>query len=220
MQRDYVAPRGTHRCLNAEQIAQNVKHLIAFARWTGISVLSCVDRRRANDVSGETQCNFSKETPEAEKIAFSLLPNRTVVESDNCLCISLDILRDYQQVILTKWHRDPFTNPKFDRLVTELPAKRFVLFGVPVESSLRLLALGLLLRKRRVVLVYDACGFWDADRANMALRQLGVKGCELRSTDEFLRSNFNGNRYRPRNGNGNGNGHGNGNANGNGRNGS
>lgn len=202
IQRDYVSPRGTRRCINAEQIRANVKHLIAYARWAKLSVLSCIDRRRANAIGGDMYCSYSRRSPEQEKPPFSLLPSHTVIESDNCLCVSLDLLQRYQQVILTKWHRDPFTNPKLDRLLTELPARRFVLFGVPIESSLRILALGLLLRKRRVALVYDACGYWDVDQANMALRQLGVKGCELCSTERLIRTAVTrlGNHYRERNG--------------------
>lgn len=202
IQRDYVSPRGTRRCANAEQIRANVKHIIAYARWAKLSVLSCIDRRRANAIGGDTHCSDSRRSPEQEKPPFSLLPSHTVIESDNRLCVSLDLLQRYQQVILTKWHRDPFTNPKLDRLLTELPARRFVLFGVPIESSLRILALGLLLRKRRVALVYDACGYWDVDQANMALRQLGVKGCEVCSTEKLIRTAVTrlGNHYRERNG--------------------
>jgi nicotinamidase-related amidase len=140
-----------------------------------------------------------------QKVPFSLLPDRIWVDSDNCLCVSLEILQRHQQVILVKEHRDPFTNPKLDRLLTELPIRRFVVFGVSLENSVRLAALGLLLRHRRVAVVHDACGWWNAEDGAMALRQLTAKGCELVSTQQLVESNLNQyrrnghlRRYRPR----------------------
>ena len=59
-----------------------------------------------------------------QKLRFTLLPRRVVVESDNRLCVSLDLLTRFQQAILSKRHRDPFTNPKLDRLLTEMPTQR------------------------------------------------------------------------------------------------
>jgi nicotinamidase-related amidase len=91
-----------------------------------------------------------------------------------------------QQLIFIKTHRDPFTNPKLDRLLTEMPAERFVLFGAGLECSLRLLALGLLLRGRRVAVAHDACGYWHTEEADMTLRQLAAKGCEIIATRQLI----------------------------------
>ena len=114
------------------------------------------------------------------------MPHYTIVESDNSLAISLNILQQYQQAIFTKIHRDPFTNPKLDRLLTEMPAKRFVVFGIPLETSLRILVLGLLRRKRPVTLLVDSCGFWNHQEADMVLRQLATKGCKISATNDYL----------------------------------
>ena len=120
------------------------------------------------------------------KVAFSLLPDHVSIDSDNCLCVSLDVLRHYQQAILAKEHNDPFSNPKLDRLLTEMPTRRFVVFGVSLETSIRLLALGLLLRHRQVVVVRDACGWWNDEDGDMAARQLLAKGCQLLDTEELV----------------------------------
>lgn len=190
IQREYVGRRGAHRCKNAGQIARNLKHLIAFARWAKVPVLSCVDAFHANTIGQRRVALASNGRPQERKLAFTLLPKHIVIESDNCLCVSLDLFKSHQQAIFTKVHHDPFTNPKFDRLLTELPAERFIAFGLPIESSLRILVLGLLRRHRRVVLIEDACGYWNEQEAAMALRQLDVKGCRVIKTAEFLESEF------------------------------
>jgi len=186
IQREYLSSNGSRPCHNAEQVTMNVKHVMAFARLAKVPVLSCVDIHRANRIGTEFVSVTSREAPHQLKAAFTLMPRYVVVESDNSLCVPLDVLLRHQQAIFTKVHRDPFTNPKFDRLLTEMPARRFVAFGIPLETSLRMLVLGLLRRSRRVALLTDTCGFWNRKEAEMALRQLAVKGCELMTAGEYL----------------------------------
>lgn len=185
-QRDYLAPYGAHRVPNADHIAGPIKHLMAYARWAHLPTLSCVDVWRPSEVCGVAQPFCVSGTLGQRKIAHTLLPNHLLIESDNCLCIPLDVFEQHQQVILIKRHRDPFTNPKLDRLLTELPVRRFVIFGVGLETSLRLLVLGLLLRHRQVLLIQDACGHWSADEAEMTRRQLEAKNCAMMSAAEFI----------------------------------
>jgi len=189
-QRDYLLPEGAHPSLNASQIVVNLKRLMALARWAKVPTLSCIDARRPADARGLSRCDCIAGTLGQRKVPFSLLPNRVLVDSDNCLCISLDLLSQYQQAILAKDHRDPFTNPKFDRLLTEMPSRRFVVFGVGLESSIRLLTLGLMLRHRPVTLIYDACGWWDQEEGEMTIRQLEAKGCELMTTEQLISATF------------------------------
>ena len=188
LQRDYLSPDGAQPALNAPLILPNLKHLMAFARWAHVPTLSCIDLRRPNDVRGLPAPACVAGTLGQQKLPFALLPDRLTVESDNSLCVALNLLQQHQQIIFAKQHRDPFTNPKLDRLLTEAPARRFVVFGAGVEHSLRLLALGLLLRGRRVTVVYDACGYWNAEDGVMAVRQLDAKGCELVSTQQLIDS--------------------------------
>lgn len=189
-QRDYLLPDGARPSLNAGRITPNLKRLMAFARWAKVPTISCVDARRPGDVRGLPTADCVIGTPGQRKVPFSLLPDRVIIDSDNCLCVALDVLHQHQQAILAKEHRDPFTNPKLDRLFTEMPSRRFIVFGVSLESSIRLLALGLLLRHRRVIVVHDACGWWDAEGGDMALRQLTAKGCDLITTSELIEATW------------------------------
>ncbi len=181
-QRDYLSPDGASPCINIAQVRPNLKRLMALARWSKTPVISCVDLRRPHDVLGLSHTDCVAGTDGQAKLARTLLPCRTCIDSDNFLCISLSAFESSQQLIFTKTHRDPFTNPKLDRMLTELPGQRFVVFGAGLECSLRLLALGLLLRGRRITVVEDACGYWHTDEAQMTLRQFGAKGCELVTT--------------------------------------
>jgi nicotinamidase-related amidase len=186
IQREYLALDQPTRCRNADQVIANAKHVMAFARLTKTPVLSCVDVHCGNRIGADFVSVGSTGEPDQRKATFSLLPHRTVIQPDNCICMALDILQRHQQAIFTKIHRDPFTNPKLDRILTEMPVRRFVVFGVPLESSLRMLVLGLLRRKRRVVLLRDVCGYWNGQEADMVLRQLSVKGCEVASASQYL----------------------------------
>jgi nicotinamidase-related amidase len=187
-QRDYLSPTGARPSPIAPFITPRIRHLMAFARWARIPTLSCVDVRRPDEVRGIHGADCVLGTPGQRKLSCTLLRDHVRIDSDNCLCVSLEILRQHQQAILAKQHRDPFTNPKLDRLLTEMPVQRFVVFGVGLETSIRLLVLGLLLRHRRVAVVQDACGWWDAEAGDMALRQLAAKGCELVTTQDLVES--------------------------------
>jgi nicotinamidase-related amidase len=185
-QRDYLAPGGAAVVSNARQITPNLKHMMAFARWAAVPTVSCVDARRPADVRGLSHPQCVLGSAGQQKLTCTLLPERVGIDSDNCLCVSLDIFQTYQQAILAKESRDPFSNPKLDRLLTELPVRRYIVFGVALENAIRLLALGLLLRHRRVVVVQDACGWWNMEDGEMALRQLAAKGCEIVTTRQLI----------------------------------
>lgn len=186
VQDEYLGSQAAAPCLNSESLIGNLKRLIAFARLTRQPMISCVDTRRSNQVDREFRHVSPDDNPENHKIGFSLLHDHCVVATDNFLCAPLDILQHTQQAIFSKCHRDPFTNPKLDRVLTEMPARRFVVFGVPVEYSLRMLVLGLLRRSRKVAMIHDACGYWSTSEATMVLRQLHVKGCEMLDTESFI----------------------------------
>jgi len=190
VQKAYLHELSSQRCRNAQQVTHSVKHVMAFARLAKVPVLSCLDTCCGNRIGNGFVSVAADGRPREQKTAFTLMPRHIIFESDNSLCVPLDVLYHFQQAVFTKVHRDPFTNPKFDRLLTEMPARRFVVFGIPLETSLRMLVLGLLRRKRRVVVLEDACGYWNRQEADMVLRQLDVKGCEITVTNEYLAQAF------------------------------
>ncbi len=185
-QRDYLVNGSGWKVANVDQVLANIKHLMGWARWARLPVISSVDERRPEEAVAGDRPPCVLGTRGQKKVSYSLMPDRVRIESDNCLCVSLDILEHHQQAILSKQHRDPLTNPKLDRLLTEMPAKRFVVFGVSMDSCIRSLVLGLLLRERRVLVVSDACGYWNDAEADFSERQIIAKGCALTSTSTYI----------------------------------
>ena len=185
-QRDYLVNGSGWKVAHADRVLANIKHLMGWARWARLPVISSVDERRPEEAVAGDRPPCVLGTRGQKKVSYSLMPDRVRIESDNCLCVSLDILEHHQQAILSKQHRDPLTNPKLDRLLTEMPAKRFVVFGVSMDSCIRSLVLGLLLRERRVLVVSDACGYWNDAEADFSERQIIAKGCALTSTSTYI----------------------------------
>ncbi|MFO0839759.1 MAG: isochorismatase family protein [Phycisphaerae bacterium] len=188
VQWDYLAAERVGCAVNSRDVLPNLRSLMEHASWAGTPVISCVDLRRANEVDQDLHLARRYLDLSAEKPKFSLLRDRVMVENDNCLGLQLDLLATRQQAVFAKYHRDPFTNPKLDRLLTEMPARRFVVFGAALEVSLRMLVLGLLRRSRRVALIEDACAYGREDEAQLVLRQLAVKGCEMLATGAVLQA--------------------------------
>lgn len=185
-QQDYLGVGGARPVRNLPSVRANLKRLMAYARWARVPTVSCVEHHRFDEVRGRPNPACVAGTFGQQKLNCSVLPRRVVIESDNYLCVPLDVFKQYQQAILTQLQRDPFANPKLDRLLTELPVSRFVLLGVGLETNIRLLALGLLLRHRAVTVISDASGFWNDSDAEMTVRQLAAKGCTILSTNEYL----------------------------------
>jgi len=99
--------------------------------------------------------------------------------------LSRDILRRYRQVVLHKRCFDPFDEPRIDRLLSELRAKEFVLIGASAEGAVAAMALGLLLRGKRVTVVTDAVGTHDKRESKLAFRKMKAKGARLVETKKF-----------------------------------
>lgn len=184
-QLDYLDADGAHPVENRARIVRPLKQMIAVARWLKMPIVSCVESRRPVDALGAGPRDCIHGTWGQRKANFTMLPNRVVLDTDNAPGVGLDVLDRASQVIVVKRSRDPFDNPKLDRLLTELPKSDFILAGIGLEDTIRTLALGLLLRNRRVTIVADACGFWNQDQAEMVLRQLEAKHCRMVSALEL-----------------------------------
>ena len=96
------------------------------------------------------------------------------------------MLRRYQQLIFRKRTKDFMSNPKAERLLTEMKATEFIIVGVGTEYGVKALTLGLIARQKRVAVVPDACGYWSKADADLALCQIEAKGAVLLSTAELM----------------------------------
>ncbi len=69
--------------------------------------------------------------------------------------------------------------------MTQLPTEEFLLFGNTLECSIKALTLALLTRHKKVIVVVDACGYWNKACADLALRQMAAKGGFFTTVDQL-----------------------------------
>ncbi len=228
---DFCTPRGACPVANLEGYVPILRRVVAWTKRNGAPVISALDSHRASELmEGGRPMHCVDGSIGQRKIDFTILPLRERVEFDNTLAIPLDLFNRCQQVIFRQRGGDLLSNPKADRFLTQLAAKAFVVYGNTIEVAVKSLVLGLIAREKQVVVVADACGYWDRAGADLALRQMEAKGAGIVTVDALSARKL---RYRDRyriavrthgspdgngkNGRGNGraNGRGNGRANGN-----
>jgi len=150
---DFVYPAGALYAPGAETILSAVERLNRHAASHGIPVISTTDAHTENDPEFRTWPHHCVEgTLGQRKPQATLLNSQLVIPS---------IAGDYRvsavpQVILQKQRLDCFSNPNLPRLLEQLDAERYVVYGVVTEFCVRCAALGLLGTGRRVELVTDA----------------------------------------------------------------
>ena len=184
-QRDFLAPDGAMPVINHEHLIPRLRRAIAWARLTGTPVVSALDAHRTNEGFNGTPRHCIEGSPGQCKIPHTLLSNRILLEADNSFSVPVEVFRKHHQIILRKRTKDFLGNPKAERLLTEASVGEYVILGIGLESSIKALALGLLARNKRVAVVFDACGYWNPNAADLALRQLEAKGIRLISLEEL-----------------------------------
>ncbi len=183
---DYLLPTGAAPVLNRAHIVPNIRRLMDWARHSATPVVSSLNANRPTDNFNGTPRHCIDQTPGQRKLPFTLLPRRILLPGDNTLDLPIDLLRRYRQVIFPKHARDLLTNPKADRLLTDIPAAHLIIFGMVCEHCVKATVLALLTRQRNVVVVRDACGFWNQSEADLALRQMEAKGAFLFTADQIV----------------------------------
>lgn len=183
---DLLLPKGALPVSNRNAILPNIRKLMNWARLRQVSILSTLESRRAGECSRGMPPYCLDRTPGQRKVPFTLMPRRIVFFGDNTLDMPLDVFRRYQQVIFTKRTPDFLSNPKADRLVQSFSPNHYIVFGVVTEHCVKAAVLAMLARNHRVAVVTDACGFWSAADADLAMRQMDAKGAVLVKADELI----------------------------------
>lgn len=186
-QRDFLGSDGVLPIQDRQSILERIKHLIDWGKNYRLPLVSLVDLHRPNGhLIHSPLFPCIEGSPGQQKMPFSLLPKRYLVEHDDSPSLPENLLDNYLQIVIQKRTNDVFTNPKADRLFSRLQAKRFLVFGVGMERAIKALVLGLLSRGQHPILVTDACGCWDTEAAELALRQLEAKGTLSMQTQDIL----------------------------------
>jgi nicotinamidase-related amidase len=185
-QRDFLCPDGAVRVLNRRLVLPPLRMLMRWARRQRVPVISTVEAHRPGEPTNSNPRHCIDGTTGQQKLAFTLLPNRVLVEADNTHSLPLDLLDQHGQVIFRKRTRDVMNNPKADRFFSELRAEMMYVFGMTVENTVKPFVLGLLARRQPVTVIRDACGWWDPADADMAFRQMVAKGAQMLPTGELV----------------------------------
>ncbi|MCK6483593.1 MAG: cysteine hydrolase [Phycisphaerae bacterium] len=183
---DFLLPRGAMPVANRSDILPNIRRLMEWIRAEGVPVVSSVDAHRPGEPMNGVPRHCIDDTQGQRKVPFTLLPRRVWLQADNTLDVPGDLFSRYQQAIMAKRSRDFLSNPKADRLMSDLSPKYFIVFGVATEICVKSVVLGLIARRRQVVLVADALGHWNAADADLAVRQMIAKGAVPVATEELV----------------------------------
>ena len=173
-QLDFMVPAGALYVPGAEKIIEQIAALNRFAGAQGIPLVSTMDAHTENDPEFQAwppHCVagcIGQHKPEA-----TLLSRRAVVPNTP---VNLAI-HGAQQVLLEKQTFDCFTNVNLARLLEQLGAERYVVYGVVTEICVKLAVFGLLKTGKRVELVTDAVrSLSDAAAAEMTDAFLAAGG--------------------------------------------
>ncbi len=185
-QNDFLMSNGACPVANRETLVPLLRRTVAWAKRNHVPVVSSMDCHRAGEFRNTRLPQHCLDgTVGQSKVEFTLFGSYVKVEGDNTLAVPIDLFRRHQQVIFRKRTADFFLNPKADRFVTQLPAAEYVIAGLGLEGSIKAIALGLVARNKRVTVIVDASGYFDASDADLALRQMGAKGVTVTTVDEL-----------------------------------
>ena len=184
-QLDFLFPAGALYVPGAETIAGTVARLNRYAGEHGIPVVSTMDAHTENDPEfREWPPHCVAGTVGQTKPQETLLADRAVVP---VRVIALPLLTGVSQVLLEKVTTNAFSNPNLERLLEQLGAERYVVYGVVTEICVRFAALGLLKTGKRVELVTDAVRHLSDPAREAMLADFAAGGGLLRSAADVGR---------------------------------
>lgn len=184
-QRDYFLPEGAVCIKNRKRVLANVRRIMAWARLKGIPVISICEAYPNNNHGSNISDHCVDGTDGQKKIRYTLLNNSLSFAADGSTDLPRNILRQHRQVIFNSRCLDPFEEPRIDRLLSEVQASEFVLIGVSAEGAVEATVLGLLQRRKKVSVIFDAVGSSDKRAARMAFRKMKAKGAKLIETKKL-----------------------------------
>ena len=182
---DFMNPKGALYVPDAEDIIDNIKKLFDYAKEHKIKILSSTDAHTVDDP--EFKLFFPhcvKDTPGNQKIDASTCKDNIVIEN-----IEQDItesMLDHDQIIIEKQSHDIFGNTNIDKVIIQLYASDYVVFGVATDYCVKLAVLGLLRRGYKVTLVTDAIKATTQKGETKALKAMKDAGAVFITTEDII----------------------------------
>lgn len=184
-QRDFMLAGGKACIRNHRRILTHIRRLMAWARYNNMTIISIAQVYPNTGTDLEARCCIDG-TEGQKKIRYTLMSDRISFPADGSTDFPRDIVRRYEQVILHKRSVDPFQEPRIDRLLSEVRANEFLLFGATAEGAVMATALGLLQREKKVTVIVDAVGSHNTKEARLAIRKMEAKGARLIETRKLV----------------------------------
>lgn len=175
-QKDFLLADGKKPVRNHRRVMTNIRRTMAWARFKNIRMISTCQIYDPQD-SRHDYCKAG--TVGQEKISYTIRSKHTSFAADGCTDLPRDILLKNEQVILDKRSSNPFEEPRAERMLSELRADEFIVFGAVTEDAVKKTVLGLLARRKHVTLLTDAVGSHNKEAAEVAMRQMEAKGAKL-----------------------------------------
>ncbi|MHC4167980.1 MAG: cysteine hydrolase family protein [Planctomycetota bacterium] len=180
-QKDFLLAEGKACIRNHRRVLAHIRRVMAWARTQNIPIISTAEVYPDNN--GESAIDYCIDgTDGQKKIRYTLFNDRVTFGADGSTDLPRDMLRRYKQVILHKRCVDPFDEPRIDRLLSEVRASEFYLIGTTLEGAVKMTALGLLQRSKKVTVIIDAVGSHSKKEALLTLRKMETKGAKLIDT--------------------------------------
>ena len=183
-QKDFLLAQGKACIRNHRRVLAHIRRMMAWARSQHVPIISTAEVYPDNN--GESAVDYCIDgTDGQKKIRYTLLNDRVCFAADGNTDLPRDMLRRHRQIILHKRCVDPFDEPRIDRLLSEVRASEFILVGTCLEGAVKMTALGLLQRGKKVTIVVDAVGTHNNKDAKLALRKMETKGAKLVETKKI-----------------------------------
>ncbi|MCX8037653.1 MAG: isochorismatase family protein [Candidatus Sumerlaeia bacterium] len=178
-QTDFVLPGGACHVPGAEALIPVWKALTAFGAEFHLPMVATLQSSGGclTDMSAGTLATSS-----AAKLPETLLPAYQVLAA-----AEQDATLDFHvQLILETCNEDVFQNAQADAVFASAACSAFVVYGVPIETSVKSAVLGLLERGHRVYVVTDAIRARDAAVGERTLADLANAGAAFISSAALM----------------------------------
>lgn len=180
---DFLYPAGALYVPGSEALVRRIVALNRHAAANGTPLISTVDAHAEDDPefkSWPPHCVI--DTTGQQKPASTLIEKRVTIPNAPC-----DVaIQGAQQVVIEKQALDCFTNVNLSRILEQLGAERFVVYGLVAEICVHFAASGLLRTGKRVELITDAVQSLDASAASKMEAAFASQGGVLTTMAEVM----------------------------------
>jgi nicotinamidase/pyrazinamidase len=180
-QLDFLYPAGALYVPGAERIVPAIARLNRYAAAHGIPVVSTTDAHTEDDPEFRTWPHHCVAGTWGQRKAETTLLDRRVVVPNRPGEVSI---RGAQQIVVEKQTVDVFQAPNLGRVVEQLAADRFVVYGVVTEICVLFAVRGLLKTGKPVTVVTDAIETLKAEDSDRSLEECRRGGASLARASE------------------------------------